>query len=82
MVYYYCKEDSSMANIMYHHKKSNGGIDYVGWNEQHKVYSRQYYANVGIMNAEESKHTTLKEVKRLLQWCIANGYKEVTYLPR
>jgi len=70
-----------MRNL-YHHKKTNGGLDFIGWNDEAMVYSRQYYANVGIMNAEESNHTTYKEIKRLTQWCINQGYKEVSYLPK
>lgn len=69
-------------NTMYHHKKSNGGIDFIGWNDKEKVYSLQYYMNVGILNAEESHHTTLKEVKRLRKVVIDKGYQEVAYLPR
>lgn len=69
-------------NNMFHHKKSNGGLDFIGWNDKAMVYSKQYYANVGIMNAEDSKSVTMKEVNRLTQWCISQGYTEVLYLPR
>lgn len=69
-------------NVMYHFKKSDGGIVFIGYNDDEKVYSRQYYANVGIMNTEESTHTSLRAVKKLTQSCIDLGYKEVDYLPR
>ena len=68
--------------LMFHHKKSDGGINFVGWDTETKVYSVQYYANVGILNAEESKHTTLKEVKEFVRMLVRNGFREVTYLPR
>lgn len=68
--------------VMYHHKKSNGGLDYIGYDTDKKVYSNDYYANVGIMNAEQSKHTTLQGIKILTKMCIDNGYTKVTYLPR
>lgn len=71
-----------MANKMFHFKHSDGGITFIGWNDNAKVYSTQYYANVGICNAEESKHIKLREVKLLTNNCILNGYKEVAYLPR
>ena len=69
-------------NVMYHFKHSDAGITFIGWNDEHKVYSTDYYANVGIMNAEESKHIKLREVKILTNNCILMGYKKVTYLPR
>lgn len=65
---------------MFHFKHSDGGISFIGWDDQKKIYSRQYYANVGICNAEESKHVKYSEVKRLTQSCIDLGYKEVSYL--
>ena len=69
-------------NKMFHFKHSDGGITFIGWNNKHKVYSTQYYANVGIMNAEESRPTTLKGVKSMTKTFKLLGYEEVTYLPR
>lgn len=69
-------------NHMYHYKHSDGGITFIGWNDEHRVYSTQYYANVGICNAEESKHVRLKEVRQMTQNCQKLNYSEVTYLPR
>ena len=69
-------------NKMFHFKHSDAGITFIGWNDEEKVYSTDYYMNVGLMNAEESKPTKYKEVKRLTQVCIAKGYKQVSYLPR
>ena len=69
-------------NKMYHFKHADGGITFIGWNDKHKVYSTQYYANVGLLNADESKHIKLREVKIFANNCKLLGYKEVTYLPR
>lgn len=68
-------------NKMFHFKHSDGSISFIGWNEENKVYSLNYYANVGICNAEESKHTTLKNVILYRHTCEKIGFKEVTYLP-
>lgn len=69
-------------NNMFHFKHQDGGITFIGWNEEKEVYSTSYYANVGLLNANESKYVQLKEVRRLTQWCKNQGYKEVAYLPR
>ena len=69
-------------NKMFHFKHSDGGISFIGWNEEKKVYSRQYYANVGIMNAEESKHVRYKDIMLFTYNCEKLGFKEVTYLPK
>lgn len=67
---------------MYHHKTpSTGGIQFIGWDDERKVYSTDYYANVGIMNAAESTHVTLKKVRELRKELAATpGYTEVQYL--
>ena len=65
---------------MYHFKHQDGSISFIGWDDQRKIFSRDYYANVGICNAEESKHVKYSEVKRLVQSCIDLGFKEVSYL--
>lgn len=65
---------------MFHFKHSDGGISFIGWDDAKKIYSRQYYANVGICNAEESTHVRLFEIKFMTQQCIDLGYKEVSYL--
>ena len=69
-------------NIMYHFKHSDGGITFIGWNESAKVYSLNYYANVGICNAECSKPLKLREIKILINNCKLLKFKEVTYLPK
>lgn len=69
-------------NKMFHFKHNDGGITFIGWNDKAKVYSTSYYANVGLLNAEESKHTKYSEVKKMTKQCQDLGYKEVTYLPR
>lgn len=69
-------------NKMFHFKHADAGITFIGWNEEKKVYSTSYYANVGLMNAEESTHVKLKEVKLMTENCKKLGFKEVTYLPR
>lgn len=69
-------------NKMFHFKHSDGGISFIGWNEKKKVYSTQYYANVGIMNAEESKHVRYRDVLQMTYNCVQLGFAEVTYLPR
>lgn len=69
-------------NKMYHFKHmTTGGITFIGFNDEKKVYSQDYYANVGICNAEESKLTSLTTVKKLYQSCVEMGFKKVTYLP-
>ena len=67
---------------MYHFKHSDGGITFIGFDDEKKIFSRQYYANVGICNAEESKHVKLSEVKRITKSCEQLGFKEVSYLRR
>lgn len=69
-----------MANQMYHYKHSYGGITFVGFNDKAKVYSVDYYANVGA-NTEESKPVKLTVVKQLITSCIEMGFKRVTRLP-
>ena len=66
--------------MMFHHKKSNGGIDFVGFDTEKRVYSTDYYANVGLLNAGESRHTTLREVRTLTKKCAQDGFRLVTYL--
>lgn len=68
-------------NKMIHFKHSDCSITYVGWNDEKKVYSLNYYANVGICNAEESKHTSWRKVLSMIESCKHLGYTEVTYLP-
>lgn len=65
---------------MYHFKHSDGSISFIGWDNEKKIYSQDYYANVGICNAEESKHVILKMVKELTEGCVKLNYKKVTYL--
>ena len=67
---------------MYHFKHQDSGISFIGWDDEKKIYSQDYYANVGICNAEESKHVKLSEVKRMTASCIALGFKKVSYLKR
>ena len=69
-------------NYMYHFRHSNGGISFIGINHDSKVYSKNYYANVGILNSEESKFVALHVVEEKLRWCIEHHYEEVTYLPK
>ena len=65
---------------MFHFKHQDAGISFIGWDDEKKIYSQDYYANVGICNAEESKHVSFKEVKRLTKACIDLGFKKVSYL--
>lgn len=69
-------------NYMYHFKHRDGSITFIGWNEQQKVYSTNYYANVGLLNSEESKPLRFREVKILTWNAVLLGFKEVTYLPK
>lgn len=67
--------------VLRHFKhQDSSGITFVGFDTDRCVYSTAYYANVGIMNAAESKPTTLREVKRLIKKCVDSGYEEVVYL--
>lgn len=65
---------------MLYFKRSNGGVRYVGWDRVRKVYSTDYYANVGIMNANAAELTTWKAVKSKREYLANMGYTEVTYL--
>lgn len=65
---------------MYHHKNPDGSIDFIGWDTEKKIYSQDYYANVGLCNAEESKHVGSKMVREFTIGCIKLNYKKVTYL--
>ena len=67
---------------MFHFKHQDAGISFIGWDDEKKIYSQDYYANVGICNAEESKHIKLRDVKRLTKACIDLGFKKVSYLKR
>jgi len=71
-----------MTKNLFHFKRADSGMRFIGWDETAEVYSTDYYANIGLMNAEASKHVPYREIKRLTQWCINQGYKQVTYLPR
>ena len=70
-----------MKNYMYHFKHSDGSISFIGWNEEKKVYSVNYYANVGLLNAVESRLVKFREIKIFANNCRLLGYKQVEYLP-
>ena len=65
---------------MYHFKHSDCSITFIGWDDEKKIYSQDYYANVGLCNAEESKHVKYRDVLRMIKSCERLGFKEVTYL--
>lgn len=65
---------------MFRFRKSNGGVSYVGVDNERKIYSTDYFANVGILNCDEPKNVRLKDIKAIISDCVDKGYKEVTYL--
>lgn len=65
---------------MYHFKHSDGSISFLGIDPDKKEFSRDYYANVGICNAEESKLVTYKELKRMIANVESLQFKKVMYL--
>ena len=66
--------------LMFQHKRSDGSLDYIGFDTDKGIYSLDYYANVGLFNAGESIHVSSKQVKFLRRRCSEEGFKCVTYL--
>lgn len=61
-------------------KQSNGNIKYVGFDTDKKVYSTDYYANVGLFSAHYPMNVNLALIKALIEKLQKNGYNKVTYL--
>lgn len=66
--------------VMMHFKKADSGIVFIGYDDEQKIYSTDYYANVGICNANASQSTTLRAVNAARIKVVEAGYKQVTYL--
>lgn len=70
-----------MLQMKHHKTLATGKITFIGWDDERKVYSEDYYANVGIMNAEDSQPTTMREVRKLRkQFEESPEYANVQYL--
>ena len=67
---------------MYHFKHSDGSITFLGIDPSRREYSRDYYANVGICNAEESVPISYKRIRGMIAAAESLNYKKVMYLRR
>lgn len=65
---------------MYSFKKADAGMVFIGFDDNRKVFSRNYYANVGLLNCDEPMPVKLKELKAIENDVVSKGYEEVTYL--
>lgn len=74
------KVDEPGSDVMFVHKKSDGGVTFVGYNNSKHIYTTDYYANVGICNAAEPKKTTAKMIKTIIKRCLELNYTEVVRL--
>ncbi|MCQ2076761.1 MAG: hypothetical protein MJZ20_06990 [Bacteroidaceae bacterium] len=69
-------------DCMFVHKKSDGGVTFVGYNIDKHIYTTDYYANVGICNAAEPKIVSGKMIRGIIKRCKELGYSEVSYLSK
>jgi ABC-type spermidine/putrescine transport systems, ATPase components len=58
---------------------STGGVKFVGWDSKRKIYSTNYYENVGF-GKKTTWVKTRKEINNKVKELISKEYHEVEYL--
>ena len=61
----------------FHFQKADGGIEFIGFDDEKRIYSTSYLANCNGMDSTSVKR---KEIRKLEKACIELGYKQATYL--